>query len=89
MTIRLGFFFRKCINGGLYLFALQCWIAVQDCCGEVMRGPTNNSNTVEETETVVPFEDAIRNDNLTSHVICSRSVSTASSKVRFSRCIFS
>ena len=71
-------------NGDSFIL-FQCWIAVQDCCGEVMRGPTNNTNTVEETEAVVPFEEAIRNDNSTSHVMCSRSVSTTSSKVSFLR----
>lgn len=47
-----------------------------------MRGPTANTAAAEEIETAVPFDEAV-NETLSNHVICSRSVSNASSKVRF------
>lgn len=48
-----------------------------------MRGPSTNVAAAEQIESAVPFDDGAGNENLSNNVICSRSVSNASSKVRF------
>lgn len=49
-----------------------------------MRGPSANVATAEEAA-AVPFCEGVANENLSNHVICSRSVSNASSKVSYVR----
>lgn len=62
---------------------LQCWIAFDNCCGEVMRGPNSNPKTSEEeAEISAGLTDVIRgNESVNRHVSCSRTSSNSSSKV--------
>lgn len=65
------------------IFLLQCWIAFDNCCGEVMRGPSSSPKTAEEeAEISTGLTDAIRgNESVNRHVSCSRTGSNSSSKV--------